>query len=118
MAHKELKYDVEARRSLEDGVNAVADVAELAERPRLDPRLLRDLAHGGLLGLLALPDQPLRQRPHAGWLASRPDGRHAPLSPQSPNDNSAGREFPLHTAVCNTRSCRRAQRLRMGPPCS
>ena len=28
MAHKELKYDVEARRSLEDGVNAVADAVK------------------------------------------------------------------------------------------
>ena len=33
MAHKELKYDVEARRSLEDGVNAVANAVKVALGP-------------------------------------------------------------------------------------
>src|SRR4029078_4585675 len=35
----------------------VADVPDLAERPRFDPRLLGDLANGGLLGPLAVSDQ-------------------------------------------------------------
>src|SRR5919106_4905753 len=34
MAHKELKYDVEARRSLEDGVNAVADAVKVTLGPK------------------------------------------------------------------------------------
>src|SRR3954462_8403458 len=34
MAHKELKYDVEARRSLEDGVNAVADAGKVTLGPK------------------------------------------------------------------------------------
>ncbi len=34
MAHKELKYDVEARRALEDGVNAVATRSRSRSAPR------------------------------------------------------------------------------------
>ncbi len=34
MAHKELKYDVEARRALEDGVNAVADAVKVTLGPK------------------------------------------------------------------------------------
>src|SRR5680860_764394 len=34
MAHKELKFDVEARRSLEDGVNAVADAVKVTLGPK------------------------------------------------------------------------------------
>src|SRR4029079_16202937 len=34
MAHKELKYDAEARRSLEDGVNAVADAVKVTLGPK------------------------------------------------------------------------------------
>ena len=34
MAHKELKYDVEARRSLEDGVNAVANAVKVTLGPK------------------------------------------------------------------------------------
>jgi len=32
MAHKELKYDVDARKSLEDGVNAVARPRKFAHQ--------------------------------------------------------------------------------------
>src|SRR5680860_1201761 len=34
MAHKELKYDAEARRALEDGVNAVADAVKVTLGPK------------------------------------------------------------------------------------
>ena len=34
MAHKELKYDVEARRALEDGVNAVANAVKVTLGPK------------------------------------------------------------------------------------
>src|SRR5688500_12605531 len=34
MAHKELKYDVDARRALEDGVNAVADAVKVTLGPK------------------------------------------------------------------------------------
>src|SRR5215203_4439428 len=34
MAHKELKYDVEARRALEDGVNVVADAVKVTLGPK------------------------------------------------------------------------------------
>ena len=34
MAHKELKYDAEARKALEDGVNAVADAVKVTLGPK------------------------------------------------------------------------------------
>ena len=34
MAHKELKYDVDARKALEDGVNAVADAVKVTLGPK------------------------------------------------------------------------------------
>src|ERR671936_2335006 len=34
MAHKELKYDAEARRALEEGVNAVADAVKVTLGPK------------------------------------------------------------------------------------
>ena len=43
----------------------VADVAELRHEPRLDARLLGDLAQGRLLRPLARVDEALRQRPDA-----------------------------------------------------
>ena len=38
MAHKELKYDAEARRALEDGVNAVADAVTVVRFSQISDR--------------------------------------------------------------------------------
>ena len=76
-----------AQAIVRDGLK---NVAELLDGRRLYPGLLRHLAAGGRLGLLALADQALWERPDPGLLAGRPDGGYDPTPLETPDDHAAG----------------------------
>src|SRR4051812_26086203 len=66
----------------------VADVPELLDRRRLDPRLFGNLPKGRRLSGLARADQALRKRPDPFRLAARPDRRDHPCASQATDDHS------------------------------
>ena len=63
MAHKELKFNEDARRSLERGVNILADAVKVkglaplaAKTDRIDARVLAELGRRDLVPAIWLPD--------------------------------------------------------------
>src|SRR5206468_4259106 len=90
---------------LEDALAAarvdVADVAELAEARRLDPRLLRDLTERRLLRLLPCAYQALRERPEPLRLAAGADRGDDEVAAQAPYEHPTRRELTDHASLCN-----------------